>query len=210
METLADYGAASYFGLQTFTTSIYRAWFSLGDRLAASQLAAVLLVLVLILFFIEHRAAWSCTVFYADREPSPRGAHAVGSPDAVPEHSRCARCRWRSDSWCRCYCCCACSRLPGRRSTGRATHAGLPTRFRSASRPPWWRWLSCCRSRTRCAPPTGVRPNTLVRGAVRLMSLGYAVPGAVIAVGILMPLAAFDNRLDAVMRSALGVGPACC
>jgi len=38
METLADYGAASYFGLQTFTTSIYRAWFSLGDRLAASQL----------------------------------------------------------------------------------------------------------------------------------------------------------------------------
>ncbi len=35
---------------------------------------------------------------------------------------------------------------------------------------------------------------------------GYAVPGAVIAVGILVPLAAFDNRLDQVMRSALGVG----
>ncbi len=49
-------------------------------------------------------------------------------------------------------------------------------------------------------------PNTLVRSAVRLMSLGYAVPGAVIAVGILVPLAAFDNRLDQVMRSALGVG----
>jgi iron(III) transport system permease protein len=32
METLADYGTVSYFGVQTFTTGIYRAWFSLGDR----------------------------------------------------------------------------------------------------------------------------------------------------------------------------------
>ncbi|MCK6429731.1 MAG: ABC transporter permease subunit, partial [Burkholderiaceae bacterium] len=48
METIADYGAASYFGLQTFTTSIYRAWFALGDRLAASQLAAVLLLVVVV------------------------------------------------------------------------------------------------------------------------------------------------------------------
>jgi len=48
-------------------------------------------------------------------------------------------------------------------------------------------------------------PKTLVSGAVRLMSLGYAVPGAVIAVGILIPLAAFDNRLDQVMQSTLGV-----
>jgi iron(III) transport system permease protein len=43
METLADYGTVSYFGVQTFTTGIYRAWFSLGDRVAAAQLAAALL-----------------------------------------------------------------------------------------------------------------------------------------------------------------------
>jgi iron(III) transport system permease protein len=49
-------------------------------------------------------------------------------------------------------------------------------------------------------------PGVLVRSAVRLMSLGYAVPGAVIAVGILVPLAAFDNRLDSVLRAAIGVG----
>ena len=34
METLADYGTVAYFGVQTFTTGIYRAWFSLGDRVA--------------------------------------------------------------------------------------------------------------------------------------------------------------------------------
>lgn len=49
-------------------------------------------------------------------------------------------------------------------------------------------------------------PKALVRIAVRLMSLGYALPGAVIAVGILVPLAAFDNGLDGLARSALGWG----
>ena len=43
METLADYGTVAYFAVQTFTTGIYRAWFSLGDRPAAAQLALALL-----------------------------------------------------------------------------------------------------------------------------------------------------------------------
>ncbi|MFE8197188.1 ABC transporter permease subunit, partial [Salmonella enterica subsp. enterica serovar 1,4,[5],12:i:-] len=43
METLADYGVGSYFGLATFTTGIYRAWLSMDDRLAAAQLATALL-----------------------------------------------------------------------------------------------------------------------------------------------------------------------
>ena len=54
METLADYGAVSYFGVQTFTTGIYRAWFSLGDREAAAQLAAALLGFVTLLLLAEH------------------------------------------------------------------------------------------------------------------------------------------------------------
>jgi iron(III) transport system permease protein len=41
---------------------------------------------------------------------------------------------------------------------------------------------------------------------VRLMSLGYALPGAVVAVGILVPLAGFDNALDGVLKSLSGVG----
>src|SRR5574341_985152 len=43
METLADFGAVSYFAVQTFTVGIYRTWYSLGDGAAAAQLAAVLL-----------------------------------------------------------------------------------------------------------------------------------------------------------------------
>ena len=46
METLADFGTDSNFAVQTFTTGIYRAWFSLGDRTAAAQLALLLLACV--------------------------------------------------------------------------------------------------------------------------------------------------------------------
>lgn len=54
METLADYGTVAYFGVDTFTTGIYRAWFSLGDRAAAAQLAAMLLGFVFLLMTVER------------------------------------------------------------------------------------------------------------------------------------------------------------
>ena len=54
MEVLADYGAVSYFGVQTFATGIFRAWLSFGDRLAAVQLSLGLLAFVLIIFYVEQ------------------------------------------------------------------------------------------------------------------------------------------------------------
>lgn len=54
METLADYGTVAYFAVQTFTTGIYRAWFSLGDRVAAAQLSATLLGFVALLILLER------------------------------------------------------------------------------------------------------------------------------------------------------------
>lgn len=54
MEVLADFGAVSYFGIQTFATGIFKAWLSFGDRLAAVQLALGLLSIVLLIFFIEQ------------------------------------------------------------------------------------------------------------------------------------------------------------
>ena len=54
MEVLADFGAVSYFGVQTFATGIFKAWLSFGDRLAAVQLALGLLSFVLLIFYIEQ------------------------------------------------------------------------------------------------------------------------------------------------------------
>jgi iron(III) transport system permease protein len=54
MEVLADYGAVSYFGLQTFATGIFKSWLGLGDRVAAVQLSLILLFFVLIIFYWEQ------------------------------------------------------------------------------------------------------------------------------------------------------------
>ena len=205
METIADYGAASYFGLQTFTTSIYRAWFSLGDRLAASQLAAVLLVLVLLVFYVEHRARGRARFFTptASQRPAARtplhGRHraaalalcaapvALGFVVPVLLLLRLLVPAWQTIDWARYV-----RWLLNTLSIGVAAAAVALIVVLSLA--------YIARSSTRGAP------KTLVSAAVRLMSLGYAVPGAVIAVGILIPLAAFDNRLDQVIQSTLGVG----
>ena len=54
METLADYGTVHYFGIPTFTTGIFRTWFGLGDRVAATQLASLLLLCVFLVIIIER------------------------------------------------------------------------------------------------------------------------------------------------------------
>ena len=205
METIADYGAASYFGLQTFTTSIYRAWFSLGDRLAASQLAAVLLLLVLLLFYAEHRARGRARFFTPTASQRPaartslRGRHSaaavalcvapvvLGFVVPVLLLLRLLGPAWQAVDWARYV-----RWLFNTLSIGVAAAVVSLVVVLSLA--------YTARSTTRGAP------KALVRGSVRLMSLGYAVPGAVIAVGILLPLAAFDNRLDLVMRSTFGVG----
>jgi iron(III) transport system permease protein len=54
METIADFGTVAHFGVQTFATGIYSAWFSMGDRMAASQLALCLLVVALTFALLER------------------------------------------------------------------------------------------------------------------------------------------------------------
>ncbi len=205
METLADYGAASYFGLQTFTTSIYRAWFSLGDQLAASQLAAVLLLIVLALFYFEYRARGRARFFTPTASQRPASRTVLAGGRGAGAFAICAVPillgfivptvlllrllvpAWQTVDWSRYAIWLTNTLTIGIAAAIVALVAVLALAYMA-------------RSTTRGTA------NALVRSAVRLMSLGYAVPGAVIAVGILVPLAAFDNRLDAVLRSTLGVG----
>lgn len=56
MESLADYGTVAYFGVSTFTTGIYRTWFGMGNLQAASQLASMLCVFVFILLVLEKHS----------------------------------------------------------------------------------------------------------------------------------------------------------
>ena len=93
METLADFGVSSYFGIQTFTAGIYKAWLSMDNRLAAAQLATVLLALVALLLFLERRSRQKTALC---RQPwRPRGVDggALYSFDGCPAVGRLAALR---------------------------------------------------------------------------------------------------------------------
>ena len=204
METIADYGAASYFGLQTLTTSIYRAWFSLGDRLAASQLSALLLVVVVGVMALEERARGRARYFAA-----PNGARPVAP---VPLAG------WRK--WLALAACCVPIGIGFLLPVAILVALAKPA-IETISWARYFTWfgnsllVACLAAAVtilvalslayavRLAPPGRARASA--RLAARTMNLGYAVPGAVIAVGILVPLARLDNTIDAWMKAAFGI-----
>ncbi|MEO8012685.1 MAG: iron ABC transporter permease [Polaromonas sp.] len=186
METLADFGVSSYFGIQTFTAGIYKAWLSMDNRMAAAQLATVLLVFVAVLLRIEHGAQQRM------RFAAGRGARA-GSADAVPVPLRGVR---AALAWGLC-------------AAPIAFGFVLPVLF--MLRPLvlgwdnllWDQFANWTLNSVRLAGLSAVlatalalglafavrrQPDLLTRGAVQLASLGYAVPGAVIVVGLLLPV----------------------
>src|SRR3970282_439652 len=84
METIADFGAVSYFGVPTFTTGIYQAWFSMGERVVAAQLSATLLGFVILVLLLEsvrrRRKRFHQT---PQRTPPPSRQRLAGLPAAA-------------------------------------------------------------------------------------------------------------------------------
>jgi iron(III) transport system permease protein len=85
MEVLADYGVGAYFGLATFSTGIYKAFLVMDDRIAAAQLASMLLLVVAVLLAAERAAQKKLR--FANRRPGNQQAS-----DAQPTrlHGRCS------------------------------------------------------------------------------------------------------------------------
>lgn len=186
METLADFGVVSYFGIQTFTAGIYKAWLSMDNRMAAAQLATVLLIFVAVLLRIEHSAQKRM------RFAGSRGGRA-GASDAAPVQLRGGR---AALAWLVC-------------ATPIAFGFVLPVLFMLRPLVLGWNnllwdqffnwtinslWLAGLSAVLATALAVGLafavrrQPNPLNRGAVQLAGLGYAVPGAVIVVGLLLPV----------------------
>ena len=203
METLADIGTVGYFAIDTFTTGIYHAWFSLGDRAAAAQLATVLLGFVVIAITLERASRRSARV-----APGARERHAPPSRPALTG----------ARAWIATFACA----LP--LLIGFAIPIFLVVRLLmagvdmvEASQFAFWAW-NTLRVATLAAVlvvaagiviayAARLVPGPATRWTSQILMLGYAVPGTVLAVGVLLPLGAIDQAVAEWMRGLTGKSP---
>ena len=200
MECLNDIGAVQLLGVRTLTSSVYSTWLERSNLGGAAQIAGVMLIMVLVIFTIERRA-----------RGAQRYHHTTG--------------RFRAIEF---------SDLKGWRgllaglvcllpfvlgfALPVATLVGNAVRFAPealagnyASSAINSLFLACLASIAAVfaglvlAYSRRVAPNGFVLPAVRLSGLGYAVPGTVLALGLLFPLAALDNWIDGIARSSFGI-----
>jgi iron(III) transport system permease protein len=200
MEALADFGTVQYFGVSTFTTGIFRTWFGLGDSAAAAQLAALMMSLVLVLIILER---WS--------RRRARFHHTTQRYRTLPGYP-----------------------LQGWRAAGAFTICLFPLCFGfllpSTQLGSWalrtWRhtldpaFFQLVRNSLLLAVVASVlalvlalfmaygkrlRRSPVMEGALRVAGMGYAVPGLVIAVGVIIPFAWLDNTVDGWMRLTFGI-----
>lgn len=199
METLADFGTVAYFALPTFTTGIYRAWLSLGDRAAAAQLAAALLGFVALVLIAERLSRGRARF---DNRSSRRPL--------------------------------ATQRLEGMRAWGAVLACTIPLvigfllpaaillelsltgsdlQFGARYFRLVFNSVSVAAVTAACAVTLALLMayamraggGVLALAAHRLAALGYAVPGVVIAVGILIPVTRLDHALSGLLQSLFGI-----
>ncbi len=198
METFADYGTVAYFGVPVFTTGITRAWISLSNLSGAAQLATLLLVFVALVLALERRAR------------GQQRFHETGRRDRRPLRTILRGWPARAALF-------ACTLpplfgflIPVAILISLMLGTGLPERVF---------WAHLFNSLT-LAVLAGVvaavvavilalarkqRPASIAGRAASLAGLGYAVPGVVIAIGVLTPFALFDNALNGMLQATIGV-----
>jgi iron(III) transport system permease protein len=202
METLADFGTVSYFGVQTFTTGIYRAWFSLGDRIAAAQLSAALLAFVVLVLTLERMSRGRARFNNTSRQVSMPVRLRLPLPLGLIAAFACS--------------------MP--LLLGFLLPAALLLQMAFAEGDAQFgpRFVHLARNSFVLAAVTAViavvlavvlgyaarlARTRLPQALNRVVGLGYAVPGSVIAVGVLIPLTRLDNWLAQSWEMIFGTNP---
>lgn len=204
METLADFGVADYFGITTFSTALFRTWLALDGRTAALKLAAVMLIVIAALVWLEQ----------ATRKG--RAASLDGAPAALTPLAG-----WRA--WLVSISCA----LPV--TLGVVIPAAVLARYAVIAGDPLWgtrfapiigNSLTVAGAAAliatlaalilaqaqRLAPPASLNAR-LTAPAIRFATLGYALPGALLALGLFAPLSALDRNLARPVAAVFGGPP---
>jgi len=200
METLNDLGAVQHLGVETLSASIYATWLQRSSLSGAAQIASVALLLI-------------AGLFWAERGLRGRGrVHATtGRLRAIPFSELAG---WKAFA---ALATCALPAIAGfivpfavlaNNATSHLSDALEQGVWRSAINSIVLAALAAVVAVTLgviLAYARRVASNGFTRPAVRLAGLGYALPGTVLALGLLLPLAAFDNFLDGIARQWLGI-----
>jgi iron(III) transport system permease protein len=201
METLADFGTVALFNYPTFTVAVYRVWFGLFNRPAATQLASLLLLFTVTLYILErtlrgrarfYQTQGSVRPVSAQRLTAWRAWAASGVTGLVVGVAFCLPVAqlvlWtvttvgKSEYD---------SRYP--EFMGNTLFVALLTAIATVG--------------TAVVVAYGLRlsRSRVVALCGRIASMGYALPGSVIAVGVLVPLAFLDHTLDSWVRARWGI-----
>jgi iron(III) transport system permease protein len=201
MECLNDIGAVEYLGVQTLTSSIYAAWVQRSSLSGAAQLALVMFVFIVALIAAE-RMGRALPRFETARGHRPMPENRLGRGKGV-------------------LAACACA-LPialgfavpvsvlvaGALAQG--AQYGLSD-YAGAARNSLLLALIAAVVTVSLAFTLGAAlrlcRSAVVNAAARVSALGYAVPGTVIAIGLLVPLGALDNLVGGFAKSQFGMSP---
>ncbi len=190
METLADFGTVAVFNYDTFTTAIYKAWFSMFSLSAASQLASLLIVIVFVLIVMEQQ--FRSRMRYAETKQSSRVARisltgwrawaVVGFASATLFFAFLLPITqliiWATDTFVQEF---------NQVYLGFLWHSLILSGLAA---------LLTCSVAVLVVYSARRHTDAVTRVAVRIATIGYALPGVVLAVGIFIPLAWLDNWLS--------------
>lgn len=200
METLNDFGTVDFFAVQTLTAGLFDTWMNLGNLGGAAQIATTMLMFVVLLVTLERYSRRRQQQFAARDNREPLHRFTMSFPRQMI-----------------CVVVCAVPLVLGFVIPGATLGYYAWEYFDVSWNPDFLRnTMNSLFLSGSAALTTLVIGVTLAysrrlhntRGMqvlMRLSSLGYAMPGAVLAVGVIVPLAGFDNWLDSLMRDYLGV-----
>lgn len=201
LEALNDIGATEFLGVRTLTIAIYTTWLNRSSLPGAAQISLFMLALVTILFLLERWARRNQRFSASPRRTQPpapvelRGIHAFGAvvacflPIAIGFLAPFA---YLADQAIRKIAAGGISPMVWRETANTLFYAGIATFVTLAIG-------------VIVAYALRIDKSGFVSPASRIASIGYAIPGTVLAVGLLWPLATFDNSLDAFFRQWVGI-----
>lgn len=200
METLNDFGTVDFFAVQTLTAGLFDTWMNLGNLGGAAQIATTMLIFVVILVTLERYSRRRQQQFAARDNRDPIRRFTMSFPRQLI-----------------CVAVCAVPVVLGFVIPGVTLGVYAWEYFGESWNPDFIRntfnslFLSGTAALTTLligitlAYSRRLHNTRGMQVLMRLSSLGYAMPGAVLAVGVIVPLAGFDNWLDSLMRDYFGV-----